>query len=267
MFKGQVFLFCGGKELQRKGQKRRKATFFKSSCRVYCVLEFGVIAYHFHINTHPHTHTPHQVRLWDSLHLEDMNTEYHISAQISLSLFFFFFSPLLPSFLFGVLEISYEVILLGFSWGTAKAARRPPMQRDSQVHVESCEKVNADVSIVKRTMNFLEWSLVCWLIYFLLLPSSWQEEDALQDAEKKVAWPWKTALPYWQNGEICISKVTFSMQMGWYFPVLDYKRAWIVHVTHLSGGFSFSCHCLLIYLWILRQKPKRLTYIILSLFL
>lgn len=133
--------------------------------------------------------------------------------------------------------------------------------------MESREKVNTDMGIVKPTMNFLEWSLVCWLVHFLLLPSSWQEEDALQDAAEKVVWPWKIALLYWQNGEIYISKVTFSMQMGWYFLVLYYKRAWIVPVTHLSEGFSFSRHCLPIYLWILRQKPKRLTYIIFSPFL
>lgn len=43
-------------------------------------------------------------------------------------------------------------------------------------------------------------------------------------------------------------KFTFSMQMGLYFLVLDYKRTCVVPVAHLSEGFIFSCHCLLIYL-------------------
>lgn len=53
-------------------------------------------------------------------------------------------------------------------------------------------------------------------------------------------------------------KVTFSMQIGWYFLVLDYKRVWIVPVGHLAVFISFSCHCLLTCLGILRQKPNRL---------
>lgn len=37
----------------------------------------------------------------------------------------------------------------------------------------------------KPTVNFLEWILLCWLTHFLLLLSSWREEDALQDEKKK----------------------------------------------------------------------------------
>lgn len=46
------------------------------------------------------------------------------------------------------------------------------------------------------------------------------------------------------------------MEIRIYFLVLDYKIVWIVSVGHSAVFFNFSCHCLLIYLGILRKKQR-----------
>lgn len=84
---------------------------------------------------------------------------------------------------------------------------------------------NADMDTVTPIFpGFLESSLLCYLIHFVLLLTSWHEEKCFSR--------WKPALLYWQNGETYTVKVAFCMQIGWYFLVLDYKK--VVFTLSLS---------------------------------